>query len=304
MEKVHDVIIIGAGPAGMNAAIYANRAGLEVLMLEKGAPGGQMINTSEIENYIGLNKITGPELSLKMFNHTQQLGVEYKYGDVTEVQDGDIKTIVTTDGTYKTKAVIIATGTKPKLLNIENENKFAGRGISWCAICDGPLYKGKDVIVIGGGNSAIEEAIYLSGLANKVTVLVRKKLRAAKAYIDVLNSKKNVEIKLNTSVVEFIGQDNIEGAIIVDNETKEKSKIQFAATFIFIGYNPKTEIVRNLNITSDNSYITVDENMKTTVAGIFACGDVVDKKIRQISTATADASIAAINVVKYLEKIQ
>ncbi len=300
---VYDVIVIGAGPAGMNAAIYANRAGLSVLMLEKGAPGGQMVNTAEVENYIGLGKIGGADLSLKMFNHTQELGVEYAYGDVQGLVDGNPKKVVTDMGEFEGKTVIISTGTSPRPLGAINEDRFAGNGISWCAICDGPLFKDKEVIVIGGGNSALEEAVYLAGLAKKVTVYARKALRANKQYISHAESKENIEIVLNTSITEFLGDTGISGAKIINNETKEEGEITFDGAFIFIGFNPKTECFKDLGILNDGNNIIVNQYMETSIPGVFAAGDVIEKDLRQIATAINDGAIAAMRASKYIESL-
>lgn len=301
---VYDVIVIGAGPAGMNAAIYANRAGLSVLMLEKGAPGGQMVNTAEVENYIGLGKVSGADLSLKMFNHTQELGVEYGYGDVTGIVDGNPKKVITMDAEYEGKTIIIATGTSPRPLGAENEDRFAGNGISWCAICDGPLFKGKEVIVIGGGNSAIEEAVYLSGLASKVTVYARKALRANPVYVKHAQEKDNIEIVLNTSITKFKGEMTITGADIVNNETGETGEITFDGAFIFIGFNPKTEAFEDLGILNANKNIIVNQHMETAIPGIYAAGDVLDKDLRQIATAVSDGAVAAMRASKYIESLE
>jgi len=296
----YDVIVIGAGPAGMNASIYANRAGLSVLMLEKGAPGGQMVNTAEIENYIGVGKLAGADLSLKMFNHTQELGVEYKYGEVTGIVDGPLKKVITTDNEYTAKAIIIATGTVPRGLGVENEQRFSGNGISWCAICDGPLYKDKDVIVVGGGNSAIEEAIYLAGLANSVKVFARKDLRANKKYIDRALTFENIEIMKNTSITKFLGEEYLTGASIINNETKEEKEVSFDGAFLFVGHTPKTECMKDMGITNDYGYIVTNAKMETNIKGIYAAGDVIDKNLRQIATAVNDGAIAAMEAVKYI----
>ena len=300
---LYDVIVIGAGPAGMNAAIYANRAGLSVLMLEKGAPGGQMVNTAEVENYIGFSKLSGADLSLKMFNHTQELGVEYGYGDVTGIKDGVTKKVITEDSEFEGKTIIIATGTSPRPLGAVNEDRFAGNGISWCAICDGPLFKGKEVIVIGGGNSALEEAVYLSGLAEKVTLYARKTLRANPVYIEHAKAKTNIDIVLNTSIKKFTGEATITGADIVDNETKEGKSITFDGAFIFIGFNPKTEAFTDLGILNANKNIVVNQHMETSIPGVFAAGDVLDKDLRQIATAISDGAIAAMRASKYIENL-
>ncbi len=300
---LYDVIVIGAGPAGMNAAIYANRAGLDVLMLEKGAPGGQMVNTAEVENYIGFSKLSGADLSLKMFNHTQELGVEYGYGDVTGIEIGDIKKVITEDAEYEGKTIIIATGTSPRPLGAINEDRFAGNGISWCAICDGPLFKGKEVIVIGGGNSALEEAVYLSGLAAKVTLYARKTLRANPVYIEHAKGKNNIKIVLNTSIKKFLGENTISGADIINNETKEEKSIDFDGAFIFVGFNPKTEAFTELGILNANKNIVVNQHMETSIPGVFAAGDVLDKELRQIATAISDGAIAAMRASKYIENM-
>ena len=300
---LYDVIVIGAGPAGMNAAIYANRAGLKVLMLEKGAPGGQMVNTAEVENYIGFSKLSGADLSLKMFNHTQELGVEYGYGDVTGILDGETKKVITEDSEYEGKTIIIATGTSPRPLGAVNEDRFAGNGISWCAICDGPLFKGKEVIVIGGGNSALEEAVYLSGLADKVTLYARKSLRANPVYIDHAKDKSNIKIVLNTSIKKFTGEATISGADLINNETKEETSITFDGAFIFIGFNPKTEAFTELGILNANKNIVVNQHMETSIPGVFAAGDVLDKDLRQIATAISDGAIAAMRASKYIENL-
>ncbi len=297
----YDVIVVGAGPAGMNAAIYANRAGLSVLMLEKGAPGGQMVNTAEVENYIGLGKLGGADLALKMFNHTQSLGVEYKYGEVIDIIDGESKIVKTTDAEYEATAIIIATGTVPRALGAINEDRFAGNGISWCAICDGPLYKEKDVLVIGGGNSAIEEAIYLAGLAKSVTILARKTLRASNSYIEKTEKYDNISIIKDTSVEEFVGEATLTGAKLINNVTKEKSEISVDGVFIFVGFIPKTDILSKFEILDSAGYIETNEFMETKIKGIYGAGDVIVKHLRQIATAINDGAIAAMQAGKYIE---
>src|SRR5690554_4560747 len=208
MENLYDLIIVGAGPAGMTAAVYGARAGLKVLMLEKGAPGGQMLNTAEIENYTGFDLIQGPDLSMKMFDHTQKTGVEYAYGNVVEVKDdGKLKTVVTDSEAYEARSVLIATGTRNRRLGVPGEEELAGRGISWCAICDGAFYRNKEVIVVGGGNSAIEEAIYLAGVVDKVTVIHRRQgFRADKISVDRAMRNEKISFELDTVVEKFNGE--------------------------------------------------------------------------------------------------
>ncbi len=300
---IYDIIVIGAGAAGMNAAIYANRAGAKVLLVEKGAPGGQLVTTSEVENYIGFDTVDGAELSLKMFDHTMSFGVEYEYGNVQKIIDGPIKQVVTEEQTFEAKAVIISTGMNPKTLGAENEERFLSNGISWCAICDGNFYKGREVVVVGGGNAAIEESIYLSGIVNKVTVLARNTLRASKVYIERALSKPNIEIIKQRSIVRWLGDNKMQGAVIKNNETGENEELAFDGAFLFIGWDPNTAVFEDLGIVGDDGFIISNKKMETSVPGIFACGDVIQKDVRQIATAIGDATIAGLNAQKYVEQM-
>lgn len=300
---IYDLLIIGAGPAGITAGIYAKRANLKVAVIENDTPGGQMVNTGEIENYPGFKKISGGELSLEMFNHGMSLGLEYIFDDVIEVKDGELKEVITKNKTYQTKAIIIATGAKPRRLGLEHEDMLASRGISWCAICDGPLYKGKDVVVVGGGNSAVEEASYLATLCNKVTLVQNlEKLTADQKSIDILLKKDNVKVYYNSLVKEFLidEEKNLTGVRIEDANNK-KTEIKADGVFEYIGLKPSTKVFANLNITNKYGYIDTDEHMQTKMKGIYAAGDVRSKNIRQISTAINDGAIAAQSVLKYLE---
>lgn len=300
---IYDLLIIGAGPAGITAGIYAKRANLKVAVIENDTPGGQMVNTAEIENYPGFKKIGGAELSLEMFNHGMALDLEFIFDDVIEVKDGKLKEIITKNNTYQTKAVIIATGATPRRLGLEHEDMLASRGISWCAICDGPLYKGKDVVVVGGGNSAVEEASYLATISNQVTLVQNlEKLTADQKAIDILLNKKNVKVYYGSLVKEFLIDDenNLIGVRIEDNN-KKSTEIKADGVFEYIGLKPSTEALTNLNITNKYGYIDTDEHMQTKTKGIYAAGDVRNKNIRQISTAVNDGAIAAQSVLKYLE---
>ena len=300
---MYDIIIIGAGPAGMNAAIYANRAGANVLLLEKGAPGGQMVTTAEVENFVGFGTVDGAELSLKMFDHTMSFGIEYDYGNVTKIIDGPIKKVITEDNEYETKSIVIASGMNPKSLGAENEERFLSNGISWCAICDGNFYKGKHVVVIGGGNSAMEESVYLSGIVDKVTVLARNELRAAKAYVARAEKKPNVEIIKKRSIVRWLGDPKMTGAIVRNNETGEEYEMNFDGAFLFIGFNPNSDAFVDLGIVGEDGFIQANEKMETAIPGIYACGDIIEKEIRQIATAIGDATIAGLNAQKYVEHL-
>ena len=306
MENKHyDVAIIGAGPAGMTAGIYAARTGLSVAMIESGAPGGQMVNTFEIENYTGYETISGPELSMKMFEHAKKAGVEYVYGDVVSVLPQEDGTHLVDCGSKQivARAVIVATGTKHRLLGIPGEVELSGRGISWCAICDGSFFKDQEVAVIGGGNSAVEEAIYLAGLASKVHVIHRRdELRANQAAQERAFAHDKITFIWDSVPVQFGEQDEKLASITVKNvKTNEEHNLKVAGAFIYIGLDPVSRMVKDLNITDNAGYIEVDAHMQTKIPGIFAAGDLVKKELRQIVTATSDGAIAAQSAFKYLE---
>ena len=305
MEKVYDVAIIGAGPAGLTAAIYAARASLSVVMIERGAPGGQMVNTFEIENYTGFEKISGPDLSMKMFEHAQAAGAEYAYGNVEKVtiaEDGT-KLIDCGDHEVQAKTIIIATGTKHRLLNVPGEQQLSGRGISWCAVCDGAFFKGKKVAVIGGGDSAVEEAIYLAGLVEKVTVIHRRdELRAQKVLQTRAFNDEKIEFVWDSVVESFEEENGKLGGIKVKNvKTGEISTVEAEGAFIYIGLDPITDMVKDLGITDEAGYINVDHSMATNLPGVFAAGDVTNKELRQVVTAVNDGAIAAQAAFKYIE---
>lgn len=300
-----DVVIIGAGPGGMTAAIYTQRSSLKTLMLEKAAPGGKMMTTWEIENYTGFGKISGFDLSEKMFNHTQELGVDYRYGDVTKIVDqGDYKEVHTASGdVYQTGAVIIGTGTVPRSTNAPGESKLSGRGVSWCAVCDGAFFKGLDIVVIGGGNSAIEEAAFLAKTVNHITVInILPTLQADAVAIKELDETGKADYLLGYEVLSFNGENKLTSVTVRNVETKEETDVEVDGAFVFIGQIPETTFIKDLGITNKWGYIEADENMATKVPGIYAIGDVVDKELRQIITAANDGSVAAIQVGKYLGK--
>lgn len=305
MEKVYDLAIIGAGPAGMTAAIYAARASLSVVMIERGAPGGQMVNTFEIENYTGFEKISGPDLSMKMFEHAQAAGAEYAYGNVENVtiaEDGT-KIIDCGDHQVQAKTIIVATGTKHRSLNVPGERELSGRGISWCAVCDGAFFRGKKVVVIGGGDSAVEEAIYLAGLVEKVTVIHRRdELRAQKILQERAFADDKIEFVWDSVVESFEEANGKLGAVKVKNvKTDEVSNIEADGAFIYIGLDPITDMVKELEVTDEAGYVTVDHSMMTPIPGIFAAGDVISKELRQVVTAVNDGAIAAQSAFKYIE---
>ncbi|MGI6227070.1 MAG: NAD(P)/FAD-dependent oxidoreductase [Peptococcales bacterium] len=303
---VYDVAIIGAGPAGMTAAIYAARANLNVLLLDKLAPGGQIVNTYEIQNYTGMATINGAELAIKMFEHTQELGIAFDYGTVTDIQiEGNLKKLYCEEGhSYEAKAVIIATGTKPRMLGVPGEENFAGTSISWCAICDGAHYRDKKVIVIGGGNSAVEEAIYLAGLAEEVTIVTLFNLTADPAACDKLRALPNVKVYEYYDILEFLGTDKFEGLRAKSTETGEEIKVFADGAFEYIGLQPTANAFKELGILNDFGYIETDAFMATKVPGIFGAGDIINKHLRQVITACNDGAIAAQSVAKYVEALK
>lgn len=305
-ETIYDVIIAGAGPAGMTAAVYTSRANLNTLMLERGMPGGQMANTEEVENYPGFDHILGPDLSNKMFEHAKKFGAVYAYGDIKEIIDeGETKRVIAGSKEYRTRAVIVSTGAEYKKLGIPGEQELGGRGVSYCAVCDGAFFKQKELIVVGGGDSAVEEAVYLTRFASKVTIVHRREqLRAQKILQDRAFSNDKIEFvwnKVATGINEKDGK--VGGITLEDTQTGETSIMSADGVFVYIGMLPLNESVKNLQITNQEGYIETNEEMETKVAGVFAAGDVREKSLRQIVTATGDGSIAAQNVQHYLEKL-
>ncbi|MED3661018.1 thioredoxin-disulfide reductase [Ureibacillus terrenus] len=306
-EKIYDVIIIGAGPAGMTAAVYTSRANLSTLMLERGIPGGQMANTEEIENYPGFESILGPELSTKMFEHAKKFGAEYAYGDVTEVIDGEeYKVVKAGQKEYKARAIIIATGAEHKKLGVPGENELGGRGVSYCAVCDGAFFKGKKLIVVGGGDSAVEEGVYLTRFAEKVTIVHRRdKLRAQKILQERAFANEKVDFIWNHTVKQINEKDGKVGSVtLVSTVDGSEKEVPCDGVFIYIGLSPLTEPFKNLGILNENGYIVTNEKMETSVKGIFAAGDVREKTLRQIVTATGDGSIAAQSAQIYVEELK
>lgn len=304
MEK-YDVIIIGAGPGGMTAAIYTQRSNLKTMMLEKAAPGGKMMTTWEIENYTGFGKVSGFDLSEKMFNHTQELGVEYRYGDVTSIVDkGKFKEVHTASGdVFETGAVIIGTGTIPRSTNAPGESKFSGRGVSWCAVCDGAFFKDLDIAVIGGGNSAIEEAVFLAKTVKHITVVnILPTLQADAKAVEEAKETGKIDFKLGYELLSFNGDNQLSSISLRNVETKEESELPVEGAFVFIGQIPETSFIKDLGITNKWGYIEVNEKMATKVPGIYGIGDVLAKELRQIITAASDGSIAGVEVAKYLDK--
>lgn len=305
-EKIYDVVIIGAGPAGMTAAVYTSRANLSTLMLERGIPGGQMANTEEVENYPGFDTILGPELSTKMFDHAKKFGAEYAYGDVTEIIDGEeYKTIKAGAKEYKTRAIILSTGAEYKKMGVPGEKELGGRGVSYCAVCDGAFFKQKNLVVVGGGDSAVEEGVYLTRFADKVTIVHRRdKLRAQKILQDRAFANEKIDFIWNATVKEINEANGKVGSVTLQS-TVDGTETELATdgVFIYIGMLPLTKPFESLGILNENGYIVTNDNMETAVPGIFAAGDVREKTLRQIVTATGDGSIAAQAAQHYIEAL-
>lgn len=298
-----DLIIIGAGPAGLTAALYASRAGADVLVLDGGAPGGKLNLTADIENYPGA-KMKGPELAYQMYEQCLSFGAKYEYGQVTSIENLEDKKIVHAGNqTYEALYVLIATGTKERLMNIPNEEAMTGRGVSYCAVCDGPFFKNKIVTVVGGGNSAIEESLYLSDIVQKVNIVVRRDvLRADHYLVEKLKQKDNIEMHFLKKPHEVEVTDNkVSGLIVEDSQTQAISTIPTQGIFPFIGLDPMTDFVKDLDIVNEDGYIEVNENQETKVKGIFAAGDVTHKSLRQVVTATNDGAIAGQYVASLLK---
>lgn len=305
-EKIYDVIIIGAGPAGMTAAVYASRANLATLMIERGIPGGQMANTEEVENYPGFETILGPELSTKMFEHAKKFGAEYAYGDVAEIIDGEeYKVIKAGSKEYKTRSIILTTGAEYKKMGVPGEKELGGRGVSYCAVCDGAFFKQKHLVVVGGGDSAVEEGVYLTRFAEKVTIVHRRdKLRAQKILQDRAFANEKIDFIWNHTVKEINEKDGKVGSVtLVSTEDGSEQEFQTDGVFVYIGMVPLTAPFKNLGILNEQGYIVTNEKMETSVKGIFAAGDVREKMLRQIVTATGDGSIAAQSVQHYVEEL-
>lgn len=307
MEHIFDMIILGGGPAGYTAALYASRAGLDTALLEKMSPGGQMALTDVIDNYPGFEEgIDGFTLGMKMQTGAERFGAKTEYAEVTDVDFSDIiKKIHTTNGTYLGKTVVISTGANPRKLGVDKEEELTGRGVHYCAHCDGRFYKGKTVAVVGGGNSAVSDALYLSRLAEKVYVIHRRDtLRAEKIYHEPLLKAENVEFLWYNTVSEILSDDRLTGVKIKNVKTQEEKEIKLDALFVSIGREPVTELLKGKIKLDEAGYIVADESTKTSEDGVFAAGDVRTKPLRQVVTATADGAVAVHFAEEYIERTE
>ena len=308
MADKYDVIVIGAGPGGMTAALYASRANLKVAMLDRGVYGGQMNNTAEGENYTGFKSILGPDLAEQMYQSSIQFGADFVYGNVEKVtvdEDG-IKHVKTDSGELEAPAIVIATGSQYRKLGIPGEDEYSGKGVSYCAVCDGAFYRGKNVTTVGGGDSAVEESEYLAKLVNNVNIVHRRdQLRAQKILQDRAFANDKIGFTWNTIVTEIVGDGKkVTGVKTHNKETNEDRLVPTDGVFIYIGNVPMTEPFKDLGITDEQGWVITDDEMKTSVPGVFAVGDVRDKKLRQITTAVGDGGIAGQGVFSYIESLK
>ena len=302
MKHIYDMIVIGGGPAGYTAALYASRAGLDTLVIEKMSVGGQMALTDIIDNYPGFHEgIDGFTLGMQMQAGAERFGAKTEYDEITSVELApEIKKIVGMTREYFARTVVIATGANPRALGIEGEEQLIGKGLHYCAHCDGRFYKNKTVAVVGGGNSAVSDALYLSHLAKKVYVIHRRDtLRATKIYHEPLMKAENVEFVWNSSVSDYIVDGRIVGAKIKNLKTEEEKELRFDGLFVSIGRKPATELFSELSL-DDLGYIVADETTKTAIPGVFAVGDVRTKALRQVVTAVSDGAVAAHFAEEYL----
>lgn len=301
MAKKYDVIVIGAGPGGLTAGLYASRANLSVLILDRGIYGGQMNNTAEVENYPGFKSILGPDLAEKMYQGATQFGAEYAYGSVEKVEvNGDLKQVITDSETYEAPVVIIATGSQYRKLGVEGEAEYAGRGVSYCAVCDGAFYKNKKVVVVGGGNTAVSDCMYLTKFASEVNLVHRRdKLRASKAECDKLIGS-GVKIHYNSVVTDILGNDKIESVVLRNTLDNQETKLEVDGVFVAIGQIPSGNDIAKDVVRDEYGYIIAGEDMETNIQGVFVAGDVRQKKIRQVITACSDGAIAAEMANEYI----
>ncbi len=292
MNPIFDCIVIGAGIAGTTASIYLKRAGIKILLLEKKAIGGQIINTSEIENYPTILSTDGFTFSNHLKKQLEHLNIQIQYEEVIDIKNNEIKEVITNKNTYFTKNIIIATGRIPRKLQIEHADQLLGKGISYCATCDGFFYKNKDVAVLGGGNSSLEAAIYLSRLCHQVTIINRSdKLRADQELIQEVNQLENVKIIYNENIQSLESREGYLSKIILNNE-----ELKVEGLFVYIGLVPTLPFISHLNLNLEDGYIKVDSKMKTNLVGIYACGDIIKKDLYQIITASSEGAIAASNI--------
>ena len=299
---MYDIIIVGAGPAGLTAAIYARRASKKVLVLEAKTYGGQIINTLDIENYPVERHISGYDFATKLYNQAKDLGAEVVFEKVIDIKDGKVKEVITEKKNYQSKTIILATGADNRKLGLDNEDELLGKGVSYCATCDGAFYKGKEVAVVGGGNTALQEALYLCDIASKVYLIHRRdEFRGEDRTISDLKQKKNIEFIYNSNITKINGKDKLESIEIISNDDK-KTTIKLAGLFIAVGHIPENQNFAKLIDLDEKGYVKALEDCHTNIDGIYAAGDNRVKSLRQLVTATADGAVAATEAFKYIRK--
>lgn len=301
---MYDLIIIGSGPAGLSAAVYGKRAGLNLLIIEeKPMSGGQVLNTSEVDNYLGMPGIGGFDMGVKFREHADAAGAEFKTAAVTSIRDGgEMKIVETSDGTsYEAKTLILATGAEHAPLGVPGEEEFMGRGVSYCATCDGAFFRGKDVAVVGGGDVAVEDAVYLARMCRKVYLIHRRdSLRAAKGLQDKLTACENIEILWNRTVKDIHGSGSVEAVTLLHVTEQAEEELAVEGVFIAVGMHPNTEAFRDTVPCDEKGYVIAGEDCVTKAEGIFAAGDLRTKQVRQIITAVADGACAVASAERYL----
>ncbi len=301
---MYDIIIIGGGPAGLTSGIYARRANKSVLIIEKNTFGGQITSSPKVENIPGFSEVTGNEFAEQLVEQAIFQGVEFEYSEATQIIDGEVKKVVTDGGTFEAKAVIIATGTKHRHLGLPNEEKFIGDGISFCAVCDGAFFTGKTVAVIGGGNSALQEALQLSDLAKQVYVVQNLSYLTGEASLaKQVEERENITVILNHTVSAVLGEDAFKGITITNAQDGKVSELALDGMFVAIGLIPQNEYFKNVITLNSYGYADYDETLKTETKGIFVAGDGRKKQIRQVVTAASDGAVAALLACDYINQM-
>lgn len=296
-----DIIIIGGGPAGLTAALYAGRAELKAMMIEKSFQGGQMVTTNEVDNYPGVLETTGPDLANTMYEQASKFGTEMKFEEVLKIEEeGNIKKVITTSGIYETKVVLLSMGATPKKLGLSNEEALAGKGVSYCAICDGGFYRDKVVAVVGGGDTALEDALYLSRIAKKVYLIHRRDEFRANRNLQSKLFNSSVEVIWDSAVTKLYESGNLTGIRITNLLEQTNRNVEIDGLFVAVGSKPATELVKDLVALNEQGYIIADETCATSKPGIFAIGDIRQKSLRQIVTATADGAVSVYEAEKYI----
>ncbi|GJM56368.1 FAD-dependent oxidoreductase [uncultured Dubosiella sp.] len=302
MSEKYDLIIIGAGPAGMTAALYASRSGLKTCIVESGAPGGKLLKTFHIENYPGIKEMGGAELAMVMFDQALAFGAEYKAGEVVKVNKD--KSVELLDGTIlESNCVLLATGTKERMLNIPGEQENVGKGVSFCAVCDGAFFRGKDVVVIGGGNSALEEAGFLTQFVNKLYIVIRRdQFRAEEKFQREVEENEKIEIIREHVPLEVLSDGKVTGIVLKNVKTGKTQTVDCSGIFPYVGSDPISDCVKDLGVCNEHGYVIVDRNMETAVKGVYAAGDVVDKQLRQVVTAVGEGALVAQQAYKEVKE--